>query len=68
MASSGRLQRRQRPEHIPIDPKPQLEDPAAPPQAIALLLQNIRAGCGPVQSEHYLGGFLEPRYCLCCFP
>jgi len=51
MASSGRLQRRKRPKHIPIDPKPQLEDPAAPPEAIAQLLQNIRAGCGPVQTE-----------------
>ena len=64
MASSGRpqrRQRRQRPEHIPIDPKPQLEDPAAPPEDIAQLLQNIRAGYGPVQTELFLSQFREPR-------
>jgi hypothetical protein len=61
MASSGRLQRRQRPEHIPIDPKPRREDPAAPSQAIALLLLYIRAGCGPVQTELFLSRFREPH-------
>jgi hypothetical protein len=55
MASSGspqlRLERSQRPEHIPI-PRLSWRIP---------LLQDSRAGCGLVQTELCIGRFREPR-------